>query len=87
MNLKINRIIKYTLLAIILTIFLYLLKSPKSADSQKASPVESNHAAGYKNSQDLVEKLRPKLVSITSEDSEGEQKPLWNNLNVAKNKV
>lgn len=87
MNLKINRVIKYILLATILSIFLYLLKSFQSLDLQKASSIKLSQVAGYKNSLNLVEKLRPKLVSVSSEDDGGDLKPLWTNLNVAKNKV
>lgn len=82
MSLKISRVLKWILLATILFVCFHFLKSKEDALS---SVTQTFQAHSYKNSLNLVEKLRPKLVTENSEDEN--QKPLWNNLNVARNKV
>ena len=90
LNLRIKCVLKYSAFVILFLVIFYYLK-PLSHSYSPVDRSEWYKAAvagiggsnnGYHNSQNLVEKLRPKLVTSNSSDHHGE--PVWNELNVAR---
>ena len=87
LNLRVKCVLKYSAFVILFLVLFYYLRSL----GHSYSPVDKSEwlkgvAVGssnnYHNSQNLVEKLRPKLVTSNSSDHHGE--PVWNELNVAR---
>jgi hypothetical protein len=82
LNLRVKCVLKYSAFVIFFLVSFYYLRSishsfsPVSKNSHWHKDVDSlSDSNGYKNSQNLVEKLRPKLVTSNTSDHHGE--PIW----------
>ena len=93
LNLRVKCALKYSAFVILFLISFYYLRSVSytvgnpvihigNVWHKSVGDSDNTDINGYKNSQKLVEKLRPKLVTSNTSDHHGE--PVWNELNIAR---